>query len=112
VLADRDPEYVDSLLGMVEGTATEVDLGALAGLWSVSGMLFPLGCFLVGLALWRARISPRWAAAIFGVGLLVAVAVVSMLPNDLQRLGAVPIGVGLAWLGYDHWASMRSQSSA
>lgn len=42
----------------------------------------------------------------------VTAARVSMLPHEIQRLGAVPIGVGLAWLGYDHWAKVRSHPSA
>ena len=42
----------------------------------------------------------------------VTAARVSMLPHEIQRLGAIPIGVGLAWLGYDHWAKVRSHPSA
>jgi hypothetical protein len=55
----------------------------------------------------RARILSRWAAGIFAFGLPVAVVLVSLLPGDLHRLGAVPVGVGLAWLGYSSWAEKR-----
>lgn len=108
VLALRDPEYVHGLLDMVSGTGTLVDLGTLPMLWSVSGVLFPLGCLLVGIAIMRARIMPRLAAAIFAFGLPLAVVVVSLLPNDLHRVGAIPVGVGLAWLGYALWIDMRT----
>jgi deazaflavin-dependent oxidoreductase (nitroreductase family) len=110
VLARRDPEYVEALLALVSGTEIQVDLGALPLLWSVSGVLFPLGCLLVGIAIIRARILPRLAAGIFAFGLPVAVVVVSLLPNDLHRLGAVPVGVGLAWLGYALWADTRPRN--
>ncbi len=103
VLADRDPEFVSALLGLVSGEAGQVDLGPLATLWAISGVAFPLGCALVGFATIRARVLPRLAAAVFGFGLPVAVVVVSLLPGDLHRLGAIPIGVGLAWLGWVVW---------
>ena len=111
-LVGRDPEYVQGLLDMVGGTASQTDLGALTALWSVSGVLFPLGCLMLGLAVMRARILPRLAAAVFAFGLPVAVAVVSLLPSDLHRVGAIPVGVGLAWLGYALWAGMRPEASA
>ena len=111
-LAGRDPEYVAALLGMVSGTDTQIDLGALPLLWSVSGVLFPLGCLVVGIAIMRARILPRWAAGVFAFGLPVAVVAVSLLPGDLHRLGAVPVGVGLAWLGYALWVDLRPKPSA
>lgn len=103
VLADRDPELVSALLGLVSGTPATVDLGPLATLWAISGIAFPLGCALLGFATIRARVLPRLAGAVFGFGLPVAVVVVSLLPGDLHRLGAIPIGVGLAWLGWAVW---------
>lgn len=107
-----DPKYVESLLGMVSGTGSQVDLRALPLLWSVSGVCFPLGCLVVGIPIMRARVLPRLAAELFAFGLPAAVVVVSLLPNDLHRLGAVPVGVGLAWLGYALWAERRPRASA
>lgn len=103
VLAATDPEFVEALLGLVRGTGSGLELGALAMMWSISGLLFPLGCLVLGLAIWRARILPRWASAVFAVGLPVSIAVVSVLPADLHRAGALPIGVGLAGMGYGLW---------
>lgn len=107
VLAERDPEYVEALLGMVGGTGSQVDLGTLPVLWSVSGVLFPLGCLVIGIALMRARVLPRLASGVFAFGLPVALVVVSVIPFDLHRLGAIPVGIGLAWLGYALWEEMR-----
>lgn len=111
VLAGRDPQYVRGLLGMVSGEGSQVDLGSIAMLWSVSGVLFPLGCLVFGIAVMRAHVLSRLAAAVFAFGLPVAVIVVSLLPDDLHRVGAVPVGVGLAWLGYALWADMQQRSA-
>lgn len=43
----------------------------------------------------------------FAFGLPVAVVVVSLLPYGLHRVGAMPIGVGLAWLGFALWTERR-----
>jgi hypothetical protein len=48
---------------------------------------------VLGAALFRAGIMPRVASALFAVGLLVVRVVVSLLPFDLHRVAAVPIGV-------------------
>jgi len=104
LLAATEPEFVESLLGVVGGTGATVDLGPLPMLWSVSGVLFPLGCLVFGIAVMRAGILSRWASGVFAFGLPVAIAVVSMLPQDLHRVGAIPVGIGLAWLGYSLWS--------
>ena len=109
VLAVTDPAFVESLLGMVDGSGGTVDLGALPLLWTVSSVLFPLGCLTLGIAALRAGVLPRWASATFAFGLPVTLGVVSLLPGDLHRLGAMPIGLGLAGLGYAVW---RERSTA
>lgn len=57
-----------------------------------------LGGLVFGIATFRARILPRWAA-----GLLVLAAVVTpaaaLLPHAIQRYAAVPFGLAIAWLG-------------
>lgn len=109
LLAARDPEVVEGLLGMVSGTGSQADLGVLPGLWAISGVLFPAGCLLLGIAALRARVLPRLASGVFAFGLPVAVIVVSLVPGDLHRLGAVPVGVGLAWLGFALWTEKGEQ---
>lgn len=104
VLAETQPQYVEGLLDLVSGSEVKVDLGALPDLWAVSGILFPLGCLVFGVAVLRARVLSRAAAAVFAFGLPVAVVVVGLLPFDLHRLGAIPVGVGLAWLGISLWS--------
>jgi Domain of unknown function (DUF4386) len=53
-----------------------------------------LGMLLLGAALWRARVAPRWAAVLLGVGPIVLVAV-----HDSNALGAAVnacVAVGMA----------------
>lgn len=107
VLAEHEPAFVQGLLHLVEGEPGTVDLGALPALWSASGVLFPLGCLVFGIATWRAAVLPKWASGVFALGLPIAVIALSMLPFDLHRLGAIPVGVGLAWLGGALWAGQR-----
>ncbi len=104
VLAASQPQYVEGLLSLVGGSEVGVDLGLLPDLWAVSGILFPLGCLVFGVAVLRARVLSRPAAVVFAFGLPVAVLVVALLPFDLHRLGAIPVGVGLAWLGISLWS--------
>lgn len=111
LLAESQPGFVEGLLGLVSGSENDVDLGALPALWSASGFLFPGGCLVFGIAILRARILPRWASGVFAFGLPVAVIGVSLLAADLHRLGAIPVGVGLAWLGYALWSERREETS-
>lgn len=100
VLVDTDPEFVEALLAVVAGTPTSLSLGAIPMLWSASGLFFLGGCLVLGTATLKAQVLPRAAAALFGFGLPVSAVVTALLPFDLHRMGAAPIGLGLAWMGY------------
>jgi hypothetical protein len=76
------------------------------------GLAVLLGCLLFGIATLRAGILPRWAAGVFAFGGPVSALVVTLLPHELERLAAVPIGVGLAWLGYALLAERRENAPA
>jgi hypothetical protein len=106
LLVDSDPAFVNGLLGMVEGRPTDADLGVIPVIWSVSSTGFLLGTLTFGIATWRANVLSRWAAAVFGVGLLASAPIVGIL--GMPRLAAVPVGLGLAWLGYSLWSERRS----
>jgi hypothetical protein len=57
-----------------------------------------VGALVFGAANFRAGYLSRWASAVFAVGLLSSAPVVGLL--GMPRLAALPIGFGLAWLGY------------
>ena len=110
LLVASEPDFVHGFLGMVGGHPTDADLGAMPLLWSASSVGFLGGTLLFGIANFRAGILSRWASAIFAVGLLASAPVVGLL--EAPRLAAVPVGIGLAWLGYSLWSERRGAAPA
>jgi hypothetical protein len=108
-LATTAPEFVDGYLGIAAGRASEVNLGALPALYALTGVLYLLGGLLFGIATFRAGILPRWAAGLLAVTALLT-PLAALLPHQVQRLAAVPMGVALAWLGYALWSERREQA--
>ena len=110
VLATAAPTFVESYLGVVNGAPGQMNIGALAPTYAVVGILYMLGGLVFGIAMFRARVLPRWPA-----GLLAVVAVLTpaaaLLPHAIQRLAAVPMGIALAWLGYALWSERRAPAA-
>ena len=106
VLAADAPKFVDGMLGIGAGRASDVNLGALPSLYSLVGILYMLGGLLLGIATLRARILPRWPAGLLAVTALVTPAA-ALLPHAQQRLVGMPMGLAVAWLGFALWAERR-----
>jgi hypothetical protein len=109
LLATSNPDFVSAFNGMVMGTPYDVDLGAIPAVWNVGSATFVGGSLLFGIANLRAGVLSRWASGIFAFGLAVGLPAASVIGN--VRLAAVPISIGLAWLGYSLWAEGRKQSA-
>jgi hypothetical protein len=109
LIASSDPAFVEGMLAMVHGHPTHVDLGAIPLVWNVSSAAFLGGTLLFGAANFRAGILSRWASAIFAVGLVASAPLAGLLGTP--RVAAVPIGIGLAWLGYSLWSDGRKRST-
>lgn len=109
ILAGVAPAIVSGLLGVVEGKASDFDLGALPTIYSISSALFLGGCIVFGIAIIRARVLSRAAAGLFAFGIIVSAPLTAAL--DAPRVAAVPIGLGLAWLGVSLWSRRRLQGS-
>ena len=104
LLATESPKFVEGFLGIINGQASEVNIGALPTLYSLTGFVgYVLGGLLFGIATFRAGILPRWAAGLLAVG-AVAPFVLAQLPHPLDRTFAVPMGIALAGLGYALWS--------
>ena len=110
-MATVAPAFVEGWLGMFNGTASEINLGALPTAWTIAGPLYILGGILFGIATFRARILPRWAGVLLAVGTAMGPLAV-LLPLDLQPKIAVPAGLALVWLGYALWSERRQKSAA
>ena len=110
-LANAAPAFVESFLGIVNpGSPVEMNIGVLPAAYGLLGILYMLGGLLFGIATLRAGILPRWPAGLLAVAALLTPAA-ALLPHDIQRLAAIPVGLALAWLGYALW-SERSERRA
>ncbi len=68
------------------------------------------GCLLFGIALYRARVLARWAAALLAVSTAATVAL-AFLPESFNRPFAIPTGVALVGLGISLWRDQRRQGT-
>ena len=109
LIASSDPAFVEGMLAMVHGHPTDADLGAIPLVWNVSSAAFLGGTLLFGAANFRAGILSRWASAIFAVGLFASAPLAGLLGTP--RVAAIPIGIGLAWLGYSLWSEGRKPAT-
>jgi len=110
LLATKAPALAEGFLAIFTRSAGEMHFGVLADLWALSDILFLLGGLVFGIATLRAGILSRWAAGVFTIGIALAPPS-ALLPDQLRPLVAVPIGVGLAWLGYALWSERRKQAA-
>ncbi len=110
LLATWAPKFVDGFFGIFNGHPTEMNLGALPALYTLTGILYMLGGLLFGIATLRAGILPRWPAGLLAVAAAVTPAA-ALLPHEIQRLAGIPVGLALAWLGYALWSERRAQAA-
>lgn len=100
LLTNESPMLVESLLALAKGTTGKLDLGPIVYVYTLVGVLYMLGLLLFGIAMFRARILPRWAAVLFAFSGPLSAIAVTLLPHPLDRASAVPLGLSLSWLGY------------
>ncbi|WP_308638372.1 hypothetical protein [Paenibacillus silvisoli] len=103
------PKFVEGYLGLSSGAGSEMNLGALAAAGPVSAVFYLLGGLLFGISLVRAGVLSRWAAGLLAFGAVASLAA-AVLPHELARLAAVPMGLGLAWLGYSLWSDLSRRA--
>lgn len=108
-LATVAPQFVDSFLGVVNGSPGDMDIGAIAPAYALVGILYLLGGLLFGIATVRAGVLPRKPAVLLALTALLTPAAV-LLPHEIQRLAAIPMGLSLAWLGYGLWTERRNDN--
>jgi hypothetical protein len=110
-LATDSPEFVNGILGIASGDGSEMDLGALPTVYTVTGGMYLLGGLLFGVATFRASVLPRMAGALLAVATILPVAGAAV-PHPYDRAFAVPMGLALAWLGYALWTDRREHAAA
>ena len=105
------PTFVESVMGMSSGAGGPMNLGAFATVYALLPIAYLLGLLLFGIATFRANILPRWAAGLLAFSGPLAIIMVQLLPHQLERLAAVPMGIALAWLGFALFSERREQAS-
>ncbi|MCZ8517804.1 hypothetical protein O9H85_37085 [Paenibacillus filicis] len=110
VLATEAPKLEESFLGIVSGTVGEVNLGALATVYALTGVLYLLGGLLFGIAVLRTGILSRWGAGLLAVSTILPLLLSSLVHHPYDRIFALPMGISLAWLGYSLWSERREKA--
>jgi hypothetical protein len=105
------PSYVRDALAVAAGGQATGDLGLLKKVVLVESALYLAGGLLFGIALFRARVLPRWAGALLAVGGLVS-AGLQVLPDPWFRLLAFPNGIAMIALGYSLWRITRTETAS
>jgi hypothetical protein len=109
-IAHSNPAYVQGVIDAAMGRGTSVDIGNMQVLLMAMGLGYPLGGLLFGIALFRAGILARWAAALLAYG-TVSVLALAALPESFSRPFAVPTGIALIGLGASLWRDQRRPSA-
>lgn len=106
-LAHTAPGYVNDVFAVVTGGHASGDIGLMQVLILASAATFLGGGLLFGIGLFRAKVLPRWAAALLAAS-SVATLAIPLLPQVNERLFAIPTGVALVGLGYSLWRDQRA----
>lgn len=99
LLATSAPEFVKGIQGLVTSTASGVDLGIIPIVYTIAGLSYLIGGFILGLSLMRATIVPRAAGLLLAGGALATI-LGAVIPHPLNRVMAIPVGVALVWIGW------------
>jgi len=105
-VAGAQPAYVGDVIALATGGHPTGDVGLLSGAIMVQNVGYLAGGLLFGVALFRARVLARWAAALLALGGVVSAAL-SLMPDAFYRLLAFPNGIAMIGLGWSLWASTR-----
>jgi uncharacterized membrane protein YfcA len=96
---------------MFSGIPSQVDLGVLPTLWTISTPMVLIGSLLFAIATFRAGILPRGAAGLLALGTLM-IPVGALLPTELQaKIIMIPMGLGMIWMGYALLTERREKSA-
>jgi hypothetical protein len=105
-LTDKAPVFVNNVVVASGGGHPVGDIGHLQTFFDLTGACYLLGGLIFGIALFRARVLARWAAALLAVS-TVGTAALAVLPSSFDRPMAVPEGVALIGLGISLWRDQR-----
>ena len=106
-IAQSSSEYVNGVVAVATNSSSTADLGLFGPLNGVVGFGYILGGLVFGIALYRAGVLARWAAALLSVAALATMGPLLVTMVN-QRLFAVPNGIALIGLGWSLWRETRA----
>lgn len=110
-VAHTAPGYVNDVLVSSAGGTPAGDIGLMQAVFVATAIGYVGGGLLFGIALFRAGVLARWAAALLVIGNVSTLAL-SALPESFNRPLAVPTGIALIGLGASLWRDQRHAASA
>jgi hypothetical protein len=105
-IAHSSPAYVSNTIAAATNGTVTGSIGLIKTAILLNGITYVGGGVIFGIALFRANVLARWAAALLAVGALATVAT-GILPQ-YERLFAFPTGVALVGLGFSLWRAQRT----
>ena len=105
-IAETSPGYVSDVLAAATNGSATGDIGLMQTALNVSGLTFLGGGLIFGIALYRAGVLARWAAALLAVASVLTVTL-AVLPDAFYRFLAFPNSIAMIGLGWSLWSSVR-----
>lgn len=106
-LAHTAPAYTADLIAAANGGKAIGDIGLMQTVIYLTGIGYLAGGLLFGIALFRANVLARWAAALLAVGAVATIG--AAIVPQYERLFPIPLGIAMVGLGYSLW---RQRSAA
>jgi hypothetical protein len=106
-IVQTSPDYVSGVIAVATNSSSSADLGLFSTLNMVVAVGYLIGGLVFGIALFRAGVLARWAAALLAVASVLTMTI-PFLPMVNQRLFAVPDGIALIGLGWSLWRAQRA----
>jgi hypothetical protein len=109
-IAETNPGYVNDLLAAATNGSAAGDIGLMQSALTFSGITYLAGGLVFGVALYRAGILARWAAALLAVASVLTVTL-AVLPDAFYRFLAFPNSIAMIGLGYSLWLTTRTETT-
>jgi hypothetical protein len=107
-IAATDPGYVNDVLAAATNGGAAGDIGRLQAALDFSGLTFLGGGLVFGIAMYRARVLARWAAALLALASVLTLSL-AVLPDAFYRFLAFPNSIAMIVLGCSLWLSTRPE---
>jgi hypothetical protein len=108
-IAHSATAYVNDVIAVANNRPATGDIGLMHPAILFTGITYIAGGFIFAIALFRANVLARWAAALLALGTLATIAV-GLVPQ-YERLFALPTGLALVGLGYSLWREQREPAA-